>query len=88
MNIVDDDIWLCSDCVSPAVNDDYTALDYYYSEPKATERMEEIQAGLSELGNIVPDFDDEHGVEMCKRSCDCCGIRHFGEFHHFIKLGE
>lgn len=60
MKVVQSDIWLCDDCLSPAVNDDYTGLDYHYNEPEASRRMREIENGLNALGpNLVPNWHDE-----------------------------
>lgn len=94
MEIVRDNLWLCPDCMIAAVNDDYTGLDYSYSEPEATQRMEKIKAGLAELGlGLVPDFDTESGEgfeEFTRpaRGCDCCGSGLAGSFYRFAVLGE
>lgn len=63
------DLWLCDDCVSAAVNDDYTGLDYYYPPGDADRRMKEIQRGLHDLGpGLVPDWREETEYE-----CLDCG---------------
>lgn len=59
MKVIQDDLWLCEDCTSAAVNDDYTGLDFHYTEPEATRRMNLIRAGLARLGILVPDFGQE-----------------------------
>lgn len=86
-----DDIWLCPECTIAAVNGDFTGLDYHYSEPETTERMNAITAGLEQLGpHLVPDFDSETGdghEEFSHRGCDCCGSGLAGEFHRFAILG-
>lgn len=60
MKVIQDDLWLCTDCLMAAVNDDYSGLDYYYKEPEATERMNKIKAGLHRLGpHLVCDVNPE-----------------------------
>jgi hypothetical protein len=75
-----------------AVNGDFTGLDYSHQEPEATERMNEIVAGLEKLGpHLVPNFDSEksRGVEEhSTRSCDCCGTHLHGSRHRFAILGD
>ena len=65
------DIWLCSDCCSAAANGDFTGLDYHYDEPEATQRMNEIEAGLDALPGLVPDCSDEPERRCCE--CDHTG---------------
>lgn len=90
MNVVNDDVWLCTDCTIAAVNDDYTSLDYHYGA-KADERMAEIKAGLDKLGphlvsNDSPDDDGEGHECFSTRHCDCCGEWRAGERHRFAAL--
>jgi hypothetical protein len=92
MKVVQDDLWLCVDCLSAAVNGDYTGLQYYFKEPEATRRTEAIKAGLAKLGpHLVPDFDSETGEgirEFSSCGCDCCGSGLAGTMHRFAVLGE
>ena len=92
MRVIQDNIWLCADCLQAAVNDDYTGLDYYYREPEATRRMKDIERGLRNLGpNLVCDFDGESGEgieEFSSLGCDCCGTALRGTMHRFAILGE
>lgn len=92
MHVTQDNLWLCADCLQTAVNDDYSGLDYYYSEPESTRRMKAIKVGLGELGpNLVPDFDSETGKgidEFSSVGCDCCGISLAGTMHRFAILGD
>jgi hypothetical protein len=94
MIVVQDDLWLCTDCLMIAVNGDASGLDYSYSEKEAAQRLAAIEAGLDELGpHLVPDFDSEadedNGIrEFSSCGCDCCGSRLAGEFHRFAVLGE
>lgn len=75
MKIIQDDLWLCTDCLMAAVNNDYTGLDYYYKESEATKRMEEIQAGLEKLGpHLVPFFNTE---EENGYWCSDCNSYHY-----------
>lgn len=92
MDIVQDNLWLCDDCMIAAVNDDYTGIDYSYSGA-ADKRVAEIQAGLVELGpHLVPNFDSDTGdgyQEFARpaRGCDCCGSKLAGSFYRFAVLG-
>ena len=93
MKVIQDDLWLCSDCVQAAVNNDYTGLQYHYiSERHANDKMAEIQEGLEKLGPyLVPDFNTEtlDGINsFSKVYCDCCGDHLHGERFRFAILGE
>lgn len=85
MQVVQDDIWLCVDCMLVACNGDVTGID-------SDERIAEVYAGLDKLGpRLVPDFDSETGnghLEFSWNGCDCCGSRLGGELHRFAVLGE
>ncbi len=91
MQVIQDDLWLCPDCLQAAVNDDYSGLDYYYDEDEAKQREAEIRAGLQQLGpHLVMDCDQETGEghrEFSSCGCDCCGSSLAGEFHRFAVLG-
>jgi hypothetical protein len=91
MKILQDDLWLCDDCVMYAVNGDLTGIDYSYSGDEADERAKEVVRGVNSLGkNLVPDFDSETGEgieEFSRRSCDACRLRLHGERHRFAILG-
>lgn len=91
MKVIQDAIWLCSDCVQAAVNDDYTGLQYI-GEGHAERRKREIQEGLSKFGpHLVPDFNSEtlDGINsFSKVYCDCCGDHLYGERFRFAILGE
>ena len=92
MRVIEDDLWLCVDCLFAAVNDDYTGLDYYYREPEASQREQRIREGLTKLGaHLVLDFDSEtnEGIdEFSSVGCDCCGTSLAGTMHRFAILGE
>jgi hypothetical protein len=85
MRIAQDDLWLCQDCMIVAVNDDPSGIE-------DDERVEEVYAGLKELGpHLVPDFDsetDEGHLEFSSRGCDCCGSGLAGELWRFATLEE
>ena len=92
--VIQDDLWLCSECLQAAVNNDYTGLDYHYGPVEAEKRMEEIQAGLSRLGSgLVMDsrdlaeHDNAHRV-FTTAACDCCGTKLHGERWRFALLGK
>ena len=64
------DIWLCSDCVFPAVYDDYSSLYHHYEPEEAERRMKEVQRGLARLPGLVADTYDEPHLE-----CSDCGSK-------------
>jgi hypothetical protein len=62
--------WVCSDCILPLVNDDYTAAP----EDKVDELESAVQSfdGGEYLG-------EEYDEEFSNRTCDCCGTSLAGE---------
>lgn len=90
--MIENDLWLCSDCLFVAVNGDYSGLQYYYSGGELDARIAGIDAGLDALGpHLVPDFDSEEGTgirEFSSQTCDCCRSKLAGERHRFAILGE
>lgn len=91
MKVIEDDLWLCTDCLFAAVNDDYTGLDYSYSKPEAESRERAIRKGLADLGpNLVYNADSETSKgmnEFSHRPCDCCGSALAGARERFAVLG-
>lgn len=92
MIVVRDDLWLCVDCLTVAVNGDASGLDFSYDEEEAAAKLRDIEEGLEALGpHLVPDFDSETGdghEEFANMGCDCCGSQLAGEMHRFAVLGE
>ena len=92
MRVIQDDLWLCSDCLFVAVNGDYSGLDYYYTPEDAVSRRAAVDAGLSKLGqHLVSDFDSETGDginEFSSTPCTCCGSGLAGSRHRFAILGD
>ena len=86
---------ICGDCVQAIANDDYTALDYYYSEEEANERMEAIQKGIRSLSGSMGDFHQDNTGQVVtssilvvgneagfsRSSCSCCGTDLAGDRH-------
>lgn len=76
-------VWLCEDCLHPAVNGDSTALDFHYSKAEAEDLDRRITRGLRKLGpHLVPAYVSEDGHEETANPdvdtdfvepCDCCG---------------
>jgi hypothetical protein len=85
MKIIQDDLWLCVDCLFYAVNGDLTGID-------DAKRAKEVSDGVDALGpHLVPDFDVETGEGRCefaRMGCDACGSHLAGEMHRFAILGE
>lgn len=91
MKILQDDLWLCDDCVMYAVNGDLTGIDYSYSGDEADERAKEVVRGVNSLGpHLVPDFDSETGEgmeEFSRTTCAGCRTHLAGGRHRFAILG-
>ena len=78
-------VWLCEDCLQPAVNDEWSSLDYHYTDEKECAALvKRIERGLRKLGpHLVPayydvheDTGDESDVDVdydFTEPCDCCG---------------
>ncbi|WMC09545.1 hypothetical protein PU634_10495 [Oceanimonas pelagia] len=75
------DIYVCVDCLMAIANNDYSGLDYHYGPEEAERRMEEINAGLAELG-WVSLGDQDLDKEFDNQPCDCCGDIDAGARHH------
>lgn len=86
MQIIQENLALCPDCTQAAVNDDYTGLDYHYSEKQAAIRMKEIQAGLSQFKYLVWNSEEEESFSWS--GCDCCGSELGATVNYFNELGE
>ena len=67
------------------MNDDYTGLDYYYSEQEVDNRIKEIKDGLDRLGVglCMSLGEKEHSIDQC----DCCYSPLHGKRQQFILLG-
>ena len=88
MKVTIENLVLCADCTMAAVNDDYTGLDYHYTEKESAIRYEEITAGLIKLGPGLCYDGTREDDEFSHRQCDCCGTRLAGRRAPFILLGE
>ena len=85
---VQDDLFVCTDCLIVIANADYTALAMHpETEDK---RTEEINAGLdrlAEIGHVVCG-DHERDEEFSTRSCECCESDLYGARHHCVLLNQ
>jgi hypothetical protein len=88
MQVIIENIVLCSDCTQAAVNDDYTGLDYHYGEVEGKERFQAITAGLRRLGSGLVWDSNQEPDEFSSRPCDCCGTRLAGGRDFFCILGD
>jgi hypothetical protein len=84
MQVVQDDLWLCADCLQGAVNGEHVHDD--------DAKDARVTAGLERLGiHLVPDFDsetDDGHMTFSHVGCDCCRDRLSGERWRFAVLGE
>ncbi len=84
MEVIRDDLWLCSDCTVYACNGDLSGID-------GDKRAHEVEEGVCALGpGLAADFDSETGEgheEFSHRGCDACGSGLAGESHRFAVLG-
>lgn len=84
MEIVNDGLMLCADCLMVACNGDTSGI-----EDEAREK--EVVEGVAALGpHLVPSFDSETGEgisEFSRCSCDACGTHLAGSRHSFAILG-
>ena len=87
MKVKIENLAFCEDCTMVAANDDYTSLDYHYSEEGAAKRKQEIDNGLAVLGAVYYDSSRESD-EFSTRKCDCCGSALAGRRDYFVVLGE
>lgn len=90
MKILDDDCWVCDDCISEIANGDLSVVDYSYSGDEAEQRKQEIVDGeLYACGYengywVAGDGYDEFSTS----DCDCCGTSLAGARHRCSILGE
>lgn len=84
MRVIQDNLWLCQDCMIAACNGDVTGVE-------SDERVDAIGRGLDALGShLVPAFDVDSGkgiLEFTSRGCDCCQSGLAGSLWEFAKLG-
>lgn len=74
--------WICNVCASGVCNDDWTALDYYYTRDAAEHELELRTARLAELHNLTwqqrtrPSVSDRDVCHVCNHIPD-------GDLHKF-----
>ncbi|XKF16609.1 hypothetical protein LL947_05615 [Halomonas sp. BLK-85] len=87
MNIIDDALMVCSDCLMIIANDDATGLDYYLSDRDAAAREQEIRAAILELGSnerYIAVGNSQFDDEFSSSPCACCGVRLAGPRYHCV----
>jgi hypothetical protein len=87
VKVVNDDLWVCQDCLLYIANGDLTGLD---NNPETAERRQaEILAGIErELpAQWVADSSEETDREFSSAPCDCCEQRAAGSRYHCVLLG-
>lgn len=84
MRVIQDSLYLCSDCCLVACNGSH-GLDI------APEQLQRTNDGLGKLGlHLVPNFDSETGDGLetfARMPCDSCGSGLAGSRHRFAILG-
>ena len=69
---------VCELCLQAIVNDDFTSLDYHYSEQEAADKLDAILEGMHTLqGNGYLVAGEDLGFRTTP--CDCCGDKLHGE---------
>ncbi len=85
MKVIEDELYLCSDCTTVACNGSDGA-------DISSEQLRATSAGLAKLGrNLVPDFDSESSIGLREFSgvrCRACGSELGGYRARFAILGE
>lgn len=83
MQVVNDEIWVCSECMIWLVNGDVSGVE-------DAARVEAIQAGERALGeHIVSNFSEGEGEdEFSTAPCECCGTSLHGARYRMAQLGE
>lgn len=78
---------VCTDCIMAIVNNDFSGLDYFYTEEESRRRLGEITQGMKALGPNIVCMDNEPDA-FCTLSCDCCGTRSIGERHYVADISD
>jgi hypothetical protein len=85
MRVIQDNLWLCSDCLQVSVNGT-RGLDI------TPEQLQRTTDGLAKLGpHLVSNFDSETGEgieEFSRRICDSCQTPLLGYRARFATLGN
>jgi hypothetical protein len=83
LKVIEDNLWLCSDCTQVACNGPHGVQ---------LENEKDTLDGLANLGpHLVPDFDSETGdgiEEFSRRICESCNTTLAGYKARFAQLGE
>ena len=91
VDIIDDDVMVCTDCLMIIANDDASGLDYSLGEEEAAAREQEIRGAIAEIqreeGQVAVGASDRD-EEFSSRPCACCGMRLAGPRHHCVILGS
>ncbi len=88
VTVVNDEFMVCTDCLMPIVNDDWSSLDYHYSGEEYDNRRAAIEAGIDNAGGHICFGDENRYDEFSSSSCDCCGCSLHGSRHHMVVLGN
>ena len=89
VDVIDDEFFVCSDCIMMIANGDSSQLDLYYKPDEADRRREDIFAGLRRMadgGGYICVGDSERDIEFSTRDCDCCGSNLHGSRCHCVVL--
>lgn len=86
LTVVDDEFYVCVDCIMVIANGDYSGLDYQFGndEDAIEARIAEIDAGIENAGGFICAGDSERDESFSSRDCDCCGSRLAGSRYHCV----
>lgn len=77
MNVLDDDCYVCQDCLMVIANDDDSGIE---DEERAREVRECVYRGPGSWAC----GDSDKDMEFSRRTCDCCCEGLEGSRHHVI----
>lgn len=92
VQVINDSFLVCSDCILPIANGDFSGLDYHYDGEESAKRYREIADGMKNAGGELAIYDDpETGgpetVDFSRQPCACCGSTLAGKRHRCVVLG-
>lgn len=78
--VINDDLWLCSDCTLFAANGDYEDVPEW--------RVKQIDRGADKLGRLGDVVVGDKEIEFSRKQCDACGTQDVGRRNSAALLGH